>query len=103
MNELVELYLTDSSNRVAALRRAVTGGAVADTERIAHTLAGASMASGMRAVAPPLRKLEHMARAGQLVNAAELVEEAAAQLDRTRAFLASALPSESEPVAVVSG
>jgi two-component system sensor histidine kinase/response regulator len=100
MNELVELYFTDASNRLAALRHAVTNGAVTDVEQIAHTLAGSSVASGMCAVAPPLRKLEHMARAGQLVDATALVEEATRQLDRTRDFLASALLSDSEPVAV---
>ncbi len=103
MNELVELYLTDTSNRIAALRRAMVSGAVADIEQIAHTLAGSSVASGMRAVAPPLRKLEHMARTGQIVDAIALVEEVATQLDRTRDFLASALLSDSERVAVVSG
>ena len=103
MNELVELYLIDAGKRVAALRHAVTSGAVTDVEQIAHTLAGASMASGMRAVAPPLRKLERMARAGQLVDATALVEEVATQLDRTRDFLATALLSNSEQVAVVTG
>jgi two-component system sensor histidine kinase/response regulator len=103
MNELVELYFTDASHRIAALRHAVTSGAVTDVEQIAHTLAGSSVASGMRAVAPPLRKLEQMARAGQLVDAATLVEEAATQLDRTRDFLASALLSDSEQVAAVPG
>ena len=101
MNELVELYFADTSNRLVTLRQAVTSGAVSEVERIAHTLAGASIASGMRAVAPPLRKLERMARAGQLVDAATLVEEAATQLNRTRDFLASALLNDSEPVAIV--
>ena len=101
MNELVELYFTDASNRMAALRNAVTNGAISDVEQIAHTLAGSSVASGMRAVAPPLRKLEQMARAGQLVEATALVEEATAQLARTRDFLATALLNDSEPVAVV--
>jgi PAS domain S-box-containing protein len=101
MNELVELYFTDASNRIAALRHAVTGGAVADVEQIAHTLAGSSVASGMRAVAPPLRKLEQMARAGQLVDATALIEEATRQLERTRDFLATALLNESETAAVV--
>jgi two-component system, sensor histidine kinase and response regulator len=103
INELVELYFTDASNRIAALRHAVTSGVVADVEQITHTLAGSSVASGMRAVAPPLRKLEYMARAGQLVDATALVEEVATQLERTRDFLASALLSDSEPVTVVPG
>ncbi len=64
MNELVELYFTDASNRIAALRQAVTSGVISDVEQIAHTLAGSSVASGMRAVAPSLRKLEQMARTG---------------------------------------
>ena len=103
MNELVELYFADTSNRLVTLRQAVTSGAVSEVERIAHTLAGASIASRhARAVAPPLRtKLERMARAGQLVDAATLVEEAATQLNRTRDFLASALLNDSEPVAIV--
>ena len=102
MNELVELYFTDASDRIAALRQAVTSGTAANVEQIAHTLAGASIASGIRAVAAPLRKLERLARAGQLTDAAALVEEAAKQLDRTRDFLASALLSDTEPVAVVN-
>ncbi len=101
MNELVQLYFTDASNRIAALRRAVSSGAVTEVEQIAHTLAGGSIASGMRAVAPPLRKLERLARDGQLVDAAALVEEAVTQLGRTRDFLASALLNDSEQVAVV--
>jgi len=102
MNELVELYLNDTSNRLTALRQAVSSGALTEVEQIAHTLAGSSIASGMRAVAPPLRKLEHMARAGQLVDATALVEEVATQLARTRDFLASAM-SDGERVAVMLG
>jgi two-component system, sensor histidine kinase and response regulator len=100
MNELVELYFTDASNRIAALRSAVISGSAADVEQIAHTLAGSSVASGMRAVAPPLRKLERMARDGKLIDATALIEETATQLGRTRDFLASAL-SDSERVAVM--
>jgi HPt (histidine-containing phosphotransfer) domain-containing protein len=103
MNELVELYFTDASHRIAALRRAVTNGAVAEVEQIAHTLAGSSVASGMRAVARPLRKLERMARDGKLVDATVLVGEIDTQLERTRDFLSSALLNDNQQVAVVSG
>jgi len=53
----------------------VVSGAVTDVERIAHTLAGASMASRHARVTPPLRKLEHNARAESTRRRAALVEE----------------------------
>src|SRR5580658_9678119 len=58
MQELVELYLRETETQLEALARALAAGTIPEVEQIAHTLAGASIASGMCGVVAPLRGLE---------------------------------------------
>lgn len=66
LRELVRLYLTQSETLMSGLRVAVSARAAADVERIAHTLAGSSMAAGMQPIVPGLRELESRGRQGQV-------------------------------------
>jgi two-component system, sensor histidine kinase and response regulator len=91
MSELVDLYLTEADNQLAALADAVTTGTAADIERIAHTLGGASVSSGMCGIVPPLRELERMGHERSIANAPQSLEEAKVQIERIREFLASRL------------
>jgi two-component system sensor histidine kinase/response regulator len=98
MHELVELYLTEADRQLEALAHAVETGACTKVEEIAHTLAGASITSGMSGVVRPLRELERMGRSQTLADAGVALEETNAQIDRIREFLRSEL-TDTAPVA----
>lgn len=57
---------------------------VADVNHLSHKLAGSSLACGLSAIVPPLRKMEHNAKAGHLDNAKVLLSEAARALEQLR-------------------
>jgi CheY-like chemotaxis protein/HPt (histidine-containing phosphotransfer) domain-containing protein len=92
IRELTELYLTQTTDQLESLRRAVETNAVQDVERIAHKSAGASATCGMTAMVPPLRELERQGQAGDLHGAAALVAQAAKELERIRVFLNNRKP-----------
>jgi two-component system, sensor histidine kinase and response regulator len=87
MQELIELYLRETEIQLEALARAIADGNVHEVEQIAHTLAGASITSGMRGVVGPLRELERMARAETIAGADEVLEETRTQIGRIQKFL----------------
>jgi two-component system, sensor histidine kinase and response regulator len=87
MQELVELYLRETEVQIEALTRAIGAGTIREVEQIAHTLAGASIASGMCGVVGPLRELERMARAGTIAGADEVLEKTRTQIGRIQKFL----------------
>jgi two-component system, sensor histidine kinase and response regulator len=91
MQELVELYLHETEIQLEALARAIAAGTVHEIERIAHTLAGASITSGMCGVVGPLRKLERMAHAETIAGADEVLEETRTQIGRIQEFLETEL------------
>ncbi len=81
LRELLQLYLSQARDTVAALGPAVAAGNAAEVYRLAHRLAGSSSTCGMTALEAPLRMLEAQGRQGQLENAAPFVEQAVRELD----------------------
>jgi HPt (histidine-containing phosphotransfer) domain-containing protein len=84
MRELVELYFQQAAQIMKGLDRAISGSEVQEVDHLAHKLAGSSLACGMAAVVPALRKLEGNAKAGHLKGARELYAETAAQMEVVR-------------------
>jgi len=87
IQELIDLYFTQTSNQFEQLREAVQANAFEEVERIAHKAAGASATCGMNAVVPALRELERQGREGRLVEAATLVAHTVNELERIRTYL----------------
>ncbi|HUD83590.1 MAG TPA: Hpt domain-containing protein [Candidatus Saccharimonadales bacterium] len=84
MRELVDLYFRQAGEIMAGLEQAINGNAVDDVNHLAHKLAGSSLACGMSAVVPSLRKLEEGARAGHLNGAHESMADVSAQMKVVR-------------------
>jgi HPt (histidine-containing phosphotransfer) domain-containing protein len=80
MRELVELYFKQAGEIMASLEKAITGNAVGDVNHLAHKLAGSSLACGMSAVVPSLRRLEGAAKSGHLIGARESMADVSEQM-----------------------
>jgi PAS domain S-box-containing protein len=91
--QILGIYFEQAEELLRHLHAAVEAGAAAEIARIAHKLAGSSATCGIRAVASPLRTLEHQAQAGSLDGAAALAAQATAGLESARRFLADHLPA----------
>jgi HPt (histidine-containing phosphotransfer) domain-containing protein len=78
------------------LEHAITGSEVSEVNHLAHKLAGSSLACGMSAVVPTLRKLEGNARAGHLTGARQLFTETAAQMEVVRSCVQDHLRQQPE-------
>jgi CheY-like chemotaxis protein/HPt (histidine-containing phosphotransfer) domain-containing protein len=86
LQELVDLYLKQTTKQLEELTRAVETRSAPDIRRLAHSCVGASATCGMSAVVPPLRELERLAHEGQLAETPRLCAEAHAGLARIRRF-----------------
>ncbi len=84
MRELVKLYFNQAGEIMAGLQKAIAESSVAQVDYLAHKLAGSSLACGFSAIVPPLRQLEHNAKAGHLEGAAGFFAQASAQLEAIR-------------------
>jgi CheY-like chemotaxis protein len=93
LRELVELYLTQTTEQLQKLRAAVVASDAAEVRRVAHSCAGASATCGMRHLVPLLRELEKQGRDGKLIDADNIFEKTSREFQRIRSFL------ESRPVA----
>ena len=87
LRELVDLYLTQTTEQLEKLRAALAASDAAEVRRVAHSCAGASATCGMRHLVPFLRELERQGRDGKLLNAAEVFEQAAREFKRIQLFL----------------
>jgi HPt (histidine-containing phosphotransfer) domain-containing protein len=97
MRELIDMYFQQAGEIMAALEKAIAEKSVAQVDHFAHKLAGSSLACGFSPVVPPLRQLEHNAKAGHLEGASDFFRHASVQLENVRCqvrdFLAQAPPS----------
>lgn len=84
LRELMEMYFGQADDLLPKLRTAVEKGAVADVDYLAHKLAGSSLACGLSAIVPPLRQMEHGAKAGHLNGADDALAEAVAAFELLR-------------------
>ena len=84
MRELMDMYFGQADQIMLGLRQAIETGAVADVNHLAHKLAGSSLACGLSAIVPSLRRMEQGAKAGHLDGAAASMAEAAMSLELLR-------------------
>jgi CheY-like chemotaxis protein/HPt (histidine-containing phosphotransfer) domain-containing protein len=85
--ELVDLYLTQTTQQLEQLRVAVDNGNGERVNRLAHSCAGASATCGMVAIVPLLRRLEQLGAENSLADAPQVFLSVAAEFDRIRTFL----------------
>ena len=86
IGELVKLYLSQTSEQFDRLRGAIESGQVDEVRRIAHSCAGSSATCGMRYIVDPLRKIEQLARGGEIEGSDALFGEAAGSLEQIREY-----------------
>jgi HPt (histidine-containing phosphotransfer) domain-containing protein len=84
MRELMEMYFGQADQIMLGLHKAIAAGSVADVDHLSHKLAGSSLACGLSAIVPPLRSMEHGAKAGHLNGAEASMAEAVKALELLR-------------------
>jgi HPt (histidine-containing phosphotransfer) domain-containing protein len=84
MRELMDMYFGQADQIMAGLTKAVQGASVPDVNHLAHKLAGSSLACGLVAIVPPLRRMEMGAKEGHLNGAEASLAEAAVDLEKLR-------------------
>jgi HPt (histidine-containing phosphotransfer) domain-containing protein len=87
LRELMDLFFGQAGEIMAGLGKAIQAGDVAEVDHLSHKLAGSCLACGMSALVPPLRQLEHNAKAGHLQGAPDWFAQAEAQLEAVRRFM----------------
>jgi HPt (histidine-containing phosphotransfer) domain-containing protein len=99
LRELVELYLSQTTEQLEKLRAALAAADAAEVRRVAHSCAGASATCGMRHMVPLLRELERQGREGKLADADSLFEQTAREFQKVRLFLESRPASQNDVAA----
>ena len=84
MRELMDMYFAQADQIMPGLRQAIQTGAVAEVNHLAHKLAGSSLACGLSAIVPSLRRMEQGANAGHLNGAEASLAEAITSLELLR-------------------
>ena len=95
MRELIDLYFGQADEIMAGLGKGIAAGDVGEVNHLSHKLAGSSLACGMTALIPPLRHLEHNAKAGHLNGAPDWFAQAGVQLEAVRTFMRDYLSQNS--------
>jgi PAS domain S-box-containing protein len=85
--EIVELYLSQTSEYLGNLAQAIAAGNGTEIRSIAHNCAGTSANCGMVALVGPLQALEKAGREGCLDDAARMLAAAHEQFGRVTSFL----------------
>jgi PAS domain S-box-containing protein len=91
-DEILSLYLEQTSINLNKLAAAVAASDAVEIEDIAHNCAGTSANCGMNAIAVPFRELEDAGRAGCLDNAPAALAQAQKIFRETREFLGQFVP-----------
>jgi len=89
--EVLDVYMSQMSESLEKLARAVASGDAREVGLIAHNCAGVSANCGVVALVGPLRELERMGREGRLEGAGGLSAEVSKELARVKTALAGAL------------
>jgi PAS domain S-box-containing protein len=82
--EYVTLFLSEAEERYAALSQALEAGDSAGVAFAAHSLKGAAATMGAERVRSAAFRLEKLGRAGNLLEAGGVLEEARREIDRVR-------------------
>lgn len=84
VQELAGLYLTEASQQIQQMGRAIESKSAAEVAHLAHKCFGASATCGMTAILPSLRELERLGHSGRLSNAQHFWNEANEALDQLK-------------------
>jgi signal transduction histidine kinase/CheY-like chemotaxis protein len=85
--ELIEIFLSSSSQRITALREALTNSDVGEFERIAHSLRGSSSTLGARQMSALCDELEQKGSKGSLQDAELVLNQLDHEFGRVRQIL----------------
>ena len=91
LDQLVDIYLSQTTERLAKLRTAIASGAAEDVEALAHACAGASSTCGMVHIASLFQELMRQGKEKNLSAAPLLFTKLEKEFERIRQFL-MALP-----------
>jgi CheY-like chemotaxis protein len=94
-NELVNLYITQTTQQLRQLAQAIGKGDASEASSLAHSCAGASATCGMVAIVSILRELEQAARAGDLEVLPRLCQAAQTEFKRIEQFFEKRTQSKS--------
>lgn len=97
LRELMDMYFGQADQIIPGLRQAILTGAVAEVNHLAHKLAGSSLACGLSAIVPSLRRMEQGAKAGHLEGAEAAMAEAASALELLRKAVQDHLRQSQSP------
>jgi CheY-like chemotaxis protein/HPt (histidine-containing phosphotransfer) domain-containing protein len=86
-NELVALYLKQTTEQIELIRAALVENNAERASRVAHSCAGASATCGMSAIVPLLRQIEHLTQEGKVPAATELVPAIDHEFARLKHYL----------------
>jgi len=87
--ELVSLYLSQTTRQMAQIAQAITLGDATEVATVAHSCAGASATCGMLAIVPILRELEQCSKAGDMAMLPKLSQAAHNEFERIQQFFKS--------------
>jgi len=91
-NELVTLYVKQTSEQLGQIRVALGEPDAERASRLAHSCAGASATCGMIAIVPLLRQVEHAAGEGKVQEAAQLLPAIVREFERLQSYLQTHKP-----------
>jgi len=87
LEEMIGLFLGETPDRIAEIRRAAEDGDDQALRMVAHTLKGSALALGAGAVASVCQELESMGEAGRLHDTADAIDRLDAEVARLRGAL----------------
>lgn len=91
-NELVGLYLKQTTEQLEQIRATVASRDAEGTSRVAHSCAGASATCGMLAIVPLLRQIEHLSQDEKIDEAAAVLPQVEREFERLKRFLENQKP-----------
>jgi len=97
LRTLIEIFLSDTAETMAALGRAMDERSRADIELLAHRCGGASAACGASSLAGVLFQIESFGREDRVDAACALLPRVQAEMIEVRVFLARAIERQPEP------
>jgi two-component system sensor histidine kinase/response regulator len=84
---VIRLFLETTPHSIARLQRAASSGDAAEMSRAAHSLGGSSRELGALGLGQLCQDVEHLARAGQIIDAASLLPALEQELEAVRRLL----------------
>ena len=84
LREIIDMYLTDTTEQLGNLESAITKQSAESVQRITHQLKGSSANLGARRLADALARLEEAAETGDLADTGRLLHEIRGTFDRTQ-------------------